>query len=325
MSAPMQLTEWIDATASNYLEDFVPAGGAAVKFAVAMDGVSTTEITAAVTDRASELGFLTATIDAAQVKIGSIEQVLAAICDQIDLPSLIDQLTVNLLASEHWIAPVPGSAPLTDRIASANSVDGGMVLQTVRPILTERIYNDHEIAQDMRAAVISLVMRRLAGGESMITAFAAISDWLGGRTTKISSLRDYHIRSKVNRANGRFLFESLLHVVRLAGLPGLVVTVDISRFTATDKVPGRINYAKAGLLDGYEVLREFVDATDDLESFLMIVAAPLPFLDSNDRGRGIGRYPALLHRVYDDVRDRNLTNPLAALVRVGDPIPEVIS
>ena len=36
MSAPMQLPEWVDATASNYLEDFVPAGGAAVKFAVAM-------------------------------------------------------------------------------------------------------------------------------------------------------------------------------------------------------------------------------------------------------------------------------------------------
>ena len=67
-------------------------------------------------------------------------------------------------------------------------------------------------------------------------------------------------------------------------------------------------------------LREFVDATDDLENFLMVVAAPMSFLDTNTKGRGLGRYPALYNRVYDEVRDRNLTNPLSALVRVGTPV-----
>lgn len=323
MSAPMQLPEWIDATTSNYLEDFVPDGGSAVKFAVAMDGVTTTEITSAVIDRAREFGFLTASIDASTVRLGSIEKVLGAICDQLDLGDLVDRLVVSLLADEHWLAPTSGPGSLAERIAEANSVDVGVVVQTVRIPLTDRIYKNSEIAQDMRAAVLNLVQRRLAGGESMVTAFASISDWLGGRTTKIASLRDYQVRSKVTRANARFLLESLLQVIRLAGLPGLVVTVDISRFTSTDKVPDLVNYAKAALLDAYEVLREFVDATDELENLLMIVAAPLPFLDSNEKGRGLGRYPALYHRVYDEVRDRNLTNPLAALVRVGDPIPEV--
>jgi hypothetical protein len=52
----------------------------------------------------------------------------------------------------------------------------------------------------------------------------------------------------------------------------------------------------------------------------MVVAAPMSFLDTNTKGRGLGRYPALYNRVYDEVRDRNLTNPLSALVRVGTPI-----
>lgn len=323
MSAPMQLSEWVDATTTNYLEDFVPAGGAAVKFAVSTGGVTTTEISSAVVDRARGLGFLTASIDASVVKIGSIEKVFGAICDQLDLEGLIDTLVVNLLAEEHWISPAAGPGSLAERIAEANSVELGVVVQTVRIPLTDRIYRNSEIAQDVRAAVLNLAQRRLAGGEAMVTAFASISDWLGGRTTKIASLRDYQVRSKVTRANARFLFESLLQVIRLAGLPGLVVTIDISRFTQTNKIPGSMSYAKAALLDAYEVLREFVDATDDLENLLMVVVAPLPFLDTNEKGRGLGRYPALLNRVYDDVRDRNLTNPLAALVRVGDPIPEV--
>lgn len=323
MSAPMQLMDWVDATASNYLQDFVPAGGSAVKFAVAMDGVTTTEITESVTNRADELGFLTATIDSANVKIGSIEKVLAAITDQIDLYDLIDRLIVNLMADEHWIAPASGPEPLAERLAAANGLDAATVVQMVRPALQNRILRSHEIAQDMRAAIIGLALRRLSGGEAEVSAFAAISSWMGGRLNKISAVREFQVHSKVNRANARFLFESLLHVVHLAGIPGLVVTIDISRFTRTDKEPDQVNYAKAALLDAYEVLREFVDATDDLENFLLVVAAPLAFLDTNPKGRGLGRYPALFNRVYDEVRDRNLTNPLSALVRVGDATNEV--
>jgi len=319
----MQLMDWVDATASNYLQDFVPAGGSAVKFAVAMDGVTTTEITESVTNRADELGFLTATIDSANVKIGSIEKVLAAITDQIDLYDLIDRLIVNLMADEHWIAPASGPEPLAERLAAANGLDAATVVQMVRPALQNRILRSHEIAQDMRAAIIGLALRRLSGGEAEVSAFAAISSWMGGRLNKISAVREFQVHSKVNRANARFLFESLLHVVHLAGIPGLVVTIDISRFTRTDKEPDQVNYAKAALLDAYEVLREFVDATDDLENFLLVVAAPLAFLDTNPKGRGLGRYPALFNRVYDEVRDRNLTNPLSALVRVGDATNEV--
>lgn len=317
MSAPMQLTDWLDATAANYLEDFVPDGGSAVKFAVALGDVSTNEITSGVISRAQDLDFITAMIDASRVKIGSIEKVLGSICEQIDLYDLIDRLIVNLMADQHWVAPEPGPEPLAERLAASNGVDAAAVALMVRPALVQRIFQSDEIAQDMRTAIVGLANERLIGGESMVTAFATIREWLTGNLTKISSVRTYQIHSKVNRANARFLFESLLQVIELAGVPGMVVTVDISRFLSSEKQPDQVSYAKSSLLDAYEVLREFVDATDDLENFLMVVAAPMAFLDTNTKGRGLGRYPALYNRVYDEVRDRNLSNPLSALVRVG--------
>ena len=317
MSAPMQLTDWLDATASNYLEDFVPAGGSAVKFAIAMGDVSTSEITSGVIERSQDLGFLTATVVSSRVRIGSIEKVLAAICEQIDLYDLIDKLIVNLMADQHWVAPAPGPEPLAERLAAANGIDAESLALMARPALVQKIFRNDQIAQDMRAAIVGLANERLIGGDSMVTAFSTIGEWLTGNLTKISSVRRYQIHSKVNRGNARFLFESLLQVIKLAGIPGMVVTVDISRFLNTESQPDQISYAKASLLDAYEVLREFVDATDDLENFLMVVAAPMSFLDTNTKGRGLGRYPALYNRVYDEVRDRNLTNPLSALVRVG--------
>jgi hypothetical protein len=285
-----------------------------------MGDVSTSEITAGVSDRARDLGFLTATIDASRVKIGSIEKVLGSISAQIDLYDLIDRLIVNLMADQHWVAPAPGPEPLAERLATSNGIDAESLALMARPALVQKIFRSDQIAQDMRSAILGLANERLIGGESMVTAFSTIGEWLTGNLTKISSVRRYQIHSKVNRGNARFLFESLLQVIKLAGIPGMVVTVDISRFLNSEKQPDQISYAKASLLDAYEVLREFVDATDDLEHFLMVVAAPMSFLDTNTKGRGLGRYPALYNRVYDEVRDRNLTNPLSALVRVGTPI-----
>jgi hypothetical protein len=91
----------------------------------------------------------------------------------------------------------------------------------------------------------------------------------------------------------------------------------------TERDPERINYTKSALLDTYEVLREFIDATDDLEHLLMVVTAPATFLDLETSGRGIGRYQALRARVYDEVRDRTLANPMSALIRVGNESSEV--
>ena len=62
------------------------------------------------------------------------------------------------------------------------------------------------------------------------------------------------------------------------------------------------------------MLRQLVDATDDLASTLVTVSAPGDFLA--DPARGLETYDALRLRVADEVRDRRRINPYAALVRL---------
>ena len=79
-------------------------------------------------------------------------------------------------------------------------------------------------------------------------------------------------------------------------------------------------YSLAMTLDTYEVLRQCVDATDEMEFYFMVVIAPPAFLHPDDR-RGVYSYDALRMRIWDEVRDRQRVNPFSALVRLS-PCPE---
>jgi hypothetical protein len=68
------------------------------------------------------------------------------------------------------------------------------------------------------------------------------------------------------------------------------------------------------VLDAYEVLRQFIDATDELRGVLLIGVVPPELM--TDESRGLPAYTALQLRVADEVRDRRRANPFAALVRL---------
>ena len=69
------------------------------------------------------------------------------------------------------------------------------------------------------------------------------------------------------------------------------------------------------------MLRQFVDATDELEG--LFVAALVPAVLVHDERRGLPAYTALQLRVAEEVRDRRRANPYAALVRVGPQLGAV--
>ena len=73
-------------------------------------------------------------------------------------------------------------------------------------------------------------------------------------------------------------------------------------------------YTKAALLDGYELLRQLVDNTDELARCCVVVVAAPEFL--TDEHRGVSAYQALKLRIHDEVRDRSRDNPFASLVRL---------
>lgn len=100
------------------------------------------------------------------------------------------------------------------------------------------------------------------------------------------------------------------------------MSLDISRLLYTkpkgmDDPSEGLFYSIPAVRDGYEVLRQFIDGTDELQHCFICVAVPEGFVLSKDESpRGMGAYDALRLRVSDDVSDRRCANPLYSLVRL---------
>jgi hypothetical protein len=313
---------WFAALDDHYLDGFVRGGGATVKFAVCFPGVRPDRVAAELRARAEAAGYLTAHVDAAQTKIHMIEQVFGAIAAQLPWRRLSEAVLTDLARAEHWeVPPEPGPGGLAATLAAHNGLDEASVSIVMQRRISSHVFGDRELARDFRVAMTWLARARLAGGDDEARDEATIVGWMCGRTP-LSALRPFQIFTRVQRSNARHLLGSTLSWIRRAGYPGLVVTIDGSRLFARERpADGSLNYTTAAVLDAYEVFRQFIDATDDLEGLLLAVLVPPEVLDLEPRGRGLGRYPALMYRVYDEVRDSTHPNPLIALIRLEEGAP----
>jgi hypothetical protein len=105
--------------------------------------------------------------------------------------------------------------------------------------------------------------------------------------------------------------------LRQAGGKGLLIIMDLERLAHPTKLDGEdgFHYPPAHVMDTYEMLRQFMDATDEMEGVMLLITAPSTLLD--DERRGFPAYKALQNRIWDDVRDRTRQNPYAPMVRLS--------
>ena len=312
--------DWLNVIRREYLETFVRDGGSAVKIAVPRDRQARDAVAHGLARGGDELGFLVIQVNAADVRVHMMDQLFFAIADAVPWRSLSRQVVVNLASDKMFKVPENGKGSLLEQLAVTNGMDAGDVLFELRPAIGEQVFRHRRLSRDFRVAMTTLCRAELSGGDDGEQRIRAITEWLNGSNNRVSAVRPYHIFSRVTRANARYLFESMLHWLRFAGYSGLLLVLDTARLTvARNPRDGKQYYTKAALLDAYEVLRQFIDATDRLHGCLIVVVPDAEFLadDEAPRSRGLGAYDALRLRVIDEVRDRRLANPMASLVRLS--------
>lgn len=318
--------QWLDLLEREYLSAFVTDGGSAVKFAVSLDEGGREYLETQVADRALKHGYLAARVSADDTKVHMADQIFFRVAEQIPWQLLARRVVAHLAEKCGYSVPVDGHEPLLPRIADTYGLEADFVLMRLNPMLNTDVFRRRELSRDFRVAMTHLCNAELSGGVAGATANQVLTDWLTGKNRFVSAAKPYQIFTRIDRTNARFLFESLLRWIRFAGYPGLVVVLDISRITLARNPRNRkLYYTKAAVLDAYEVLRQLIDGTDRLHGCLVVALPDIEFLDDDNLGRGIGAYQALKFRVFDEVHDRNLVNPMAAMVRlstaaVGGPL-----
>ncbi|MCI0563388.1 MAG: ATP-binding protein, partial [Nitrososphaera sp.] len=183
--------------------------------------------------------------------------------------------------------------------------------------LSDQVFRHRGLAKDFRVAMVQLCMAKLSGGADGANTVQVLTDWLTGRNRRIGAVKPYMIFNTINRTNARYIFESLLNWIRFAGHSGLLVMLDMARVTTSHNPrDGFLYYSRASVLDSYEVLRQFIDSIDRLQGCLILVSPDIPFLSEEVHERGFGAYEALKFRIVDEVRDRQLANPMSSLIRL---------
>ncbi|MBA3606419.1 MAG: DUF2791 family P-loop domain-containing protein [Acidimicrobiia bacterium] len=311
--------EYAEFLHDEYLDTYIAGGGAAVKFVVAADTAETDRFSLLVRQRAVASGYTAVRVDAVDVRVHMMDQVFFSIAEQIDWDALAAHRVRATFAAVAY--PVPdGAADISvEAVAAAHDVDAGELTRDVNRQLQRDVFHDFAMVQEFRIAMLRLCQAQLRTGQVTEAEHSAVLEWLRGQLRLISVLRTAMIFRRIGRHNARQMLFSLAHWLAVNGRVGLLVEVDVRRFgfARRPQIEERhgLYYTKAALLDGYELLRQLVDNTDELgHCCVVVVTAPEFVADAN---RGVDAYQALKLRIYDEVRDRNRDNPYSSLVRIG--------
>ncbi len=317
MSVTMFANEWLSELRKQYLKNFIQLGGAAVKFIVPQDGLEHHLLSAKLQEAAEDDGYLFVSLDAASTKTNMIDKVFHAVAKQVDW----DGLAYNFLRStlsERYRVPEDCKDFNLEHLASLNGLFPADMNFEINTRLKERLGRDYDMAQEFRIAMSRLCQTQVDAHVLGPGMAAAIKEWLCGELRLVSILKGVGIFQKIGKHNARHMLSSLSHWLHVTGRTGLVVTLDISRYMEVrDRANANesIYYSWPAVMDGYGVLRQFIDDTDDLQHCLIVVIAPPSFL--TDERRGVMRYDALRLRIWDEVHDRQRANPLSSLIRLS--------
>ena len=315
MSNTIPIQEWLDFIDSEYLSTFIKDGGASVKFAVTPDERKA-ELYSALKARCQELDYIFVELEAATSRVHMPQDIFFALAKQIDWRRLARRMVLRMAEEKGFSVEGVAFTDDTDNIfnvlGNVNQIEARLVLQEIRPEVVRRIYRNPKMARDFKVAMTHLCTN-MGTGESI----QQLVEWLTGENTRISNVRPFSIRTSINRTTARHYIESVLYWVRHVGYAGTVILLENSRVTlAKNPRDGMRYYSRPMTIDHYELLREFIDDVDRLAATLMMVVTNDDFIDEQS-ARGWGIYSALKTRIMDDVRDRNLVNPIAALVRLS--------
>lgn len=303
--------------AKEYLGDYVRGGGAAVRFVVVGNDDVALRWRRGLFAAASGEGYLTVEVDAAEVRVHLVDQIYAAVARQVDWADL-GRRQLHAVWEDIGLPPGASDQLGVAAVAAHHDVDAHEALRSMRRRLESSLLGDASLAREFRLAALRLCQAELGGGEVSEAERDAVLAWLRVEPVSLRALHGASLHARIGRHNARSLLTSLTAWrARVAGT-GLVLDLDLGRLAVARRPPMEqrdgIYYSKAAVLDAYEVLRQLVDATDNLRSVFISVTLP-PELVS-DEARGLAAYSALQLRIVDEVRDRRRANPFAALVRL---------
>jgi len=303
-----------------YLDAYVRAGGGSVKWLKGRDGSGKTRVLEAIGERAGALGYLTAALRADEVALGRFDEVYRAVMRQVPVRRIgeaVARTAASRLGAPSW---VPGARSLEEALRQDGRPAAAVQEDLSRAF--DFLYEDHDLAPPVVAAVRRMAAPLLIGGEAAWAAAVSAEGWLRGEPLRSAERRHTGIFLALDRYSARDVLQSVLHLLRAVGLPGMVWTIDAlervlqSRAASPGDPPSGVRYTALRRLDAYEGIRELIDEGGSLPGLFVVFAGRPEVFD--DERAGLVTYPALAMRVETEIQADtvNLFNDVQDLDRL---------
>ena len=315
---------WLGVLDKYYLSDFISSGGAAFKLLLTRTDEETAFSLRGIRELTARLGYLYAEVSAAETRVDKIDQIFFAIARQMDWDALMAEDGMEFLRSRDYRLPEGAILSDTEAIAHFNGCTQEDLSADLRRATTQEIFQDRDMCKEFRTAIAQVRVAQFFPGNITPSDAETICGWLRGDKVGLSALRGLRIYSKIGRHNARHMLRALAHWLAKSSGTGLVVGLDLSallpiRPRGAGAELTTLYYSRSAFLDVCEVLREFIDDTDEITHCLICAVAPSE-METGEQ-RSIERYAALKNRLINEVHDRERPNLLAAMVRTGEWAP----
>jgi hypothetical protein len=295
---------------------FVAEGGGKVKVVVGSTGSGKTHFLRAAARQARRRGFLTVEVDATATPLAGFDHLYRAVAANLDLAALGRRLLAATLRRAGYGEGAPEVGENLVAWCQARGHEPG----PVRVRLQDQLHRDVERNPDLEVGYARGLVRwceGLAWGAPPEDALAEglAERWLRGERLPLRDCNRLRLSRAMDRFAARLWLRSLLHAVRMAGWPGLVVAADnagvlLQKRRPPDAPPPPGDwgipppalppyYTAQKAADFYEMLRTVIDESGLMPGFLLILAGP-PDLMTDER-RGIPSYAALAERLRAEV------------------------
>jgi len=325
------IVDWMDVIDKYYLSDFIESGGSAFKLLLTRGDQGISAVLDEIKALAESRGYVYVQVSAAETRVDRIDQFFFAVARQIDWNTLIAADATNFLRSRDYDIPEGIGPGDTAAIAELNGSDHEDLLKEIRRATKQEITQDRRMCKEFRTAVSQLRSALFFPRNVTPSDAETVSGWLRGEKVSAAALRDLRIYSKIGRHNAREMLIALAYWIAKSAGKGLIVGLDLRALLQTGKAdshvgaessagvgfeipPRELRYSCAALLDAYEVLRQFIDETDEITHCLICAVAPSGI--ETDEKKSIFKYYALQSRLLSEVHDVDRQDLLGATVHL---------
>lgn len=303
---PLSLDRWLKTLEDEYLSDYIPSGGSAVKFVTGTDAVLS-RVLSSLSEVAASTGCRYAPLDPGKPDaagkrpdLHKIDKLFFKLTENVDWEECASRQARQYLEKQ-GIHLIEGRA-LGDleQIALDNDRDPQDLLSQYQRELATPLIKDPRLSIEFRTAITSLGRSLLTPDAVTPTTKEVLLGWFAGRSQPGAStaLKKVQIYERINLANARNMLASFCRWLPQTGSSGLVATFDfrpyefkkIAKSIRQQEQIEKVREAVARNADNFELsaLTQDVNASDPEvfysdAAYMQMLTMLRRFIDEIDR------------------------------------------